>query len=224
MQQVLQNIGLARINGADWPTALADPRWGHLPVYLLHEEDDYDSPPLLLRLCTDRAETEQAAATWPLDGVPYKLWITITELPLAELADNQAAINQLVHQMVALLARLPEVVAVKVGTNGYPAFLSADRTSIVLYETGCKFYDCDIDRFIINTDPPQAGLFNRQGSIVVLPAFEDIHPFQQNLAVACQHGRYGIINRTGHWVLEPRLLNLCATTADQLYSAQNEDG
>ena len=222
--QFLHDIGIELLSGATWQAVLSDTRWCKQQVYLHCEQDRLDGQVDIDGIYFSLLEAHLAASTSPQQQRP-ETWLIYTRATiLGHLAEDARVHRLLAHHIRKALADDPAAQPVTVGiTQRDTAYLSHDKTRVVLFEGSAHFGFSDTDKFITRTDPPLAGLFNEQGQIVIPAQFENISSFHEELAEAKLNGLYGVIKRDGAWVIEPSFLFL-GSFFDGLCTAQTEQG
>jgi hypothetical protein len=58
------------------------------------------------------------------------------------------------------------------------------------------------------TDKKQCGYADRSGKLVIGARFYQVEPFCEGLAAAAVGGKWGVIDKSGKWVIKPRFRSL----------------
>ncbi len=222
--ELLQAIGHALLMGAQWETVLNDGRWAFRSLYIAYTHDKLGTPDNVEGVFFERSEAEALvsrvaqgqSASHPLHQQFYKF--KVAEWPLGALAIREArdgfhrgVITHVVMQIKAALrqaGKLPQGVAVvSVGPAGalneaLVAYIDVTGQRIVLWEDCCFLAGAgeSID-FTTRARTPLCGLMNGHGEIIVPPAFQQVAPLCNGLAVAKRRGKYGYIDATGNMVI-----------------------
>lgn len=218
LRSALCGIGLMRIAGSSWLEAVSDERWANFCVYLHCERDKLDSSPDDVDgLYLTREEAEAAVAASPQLANYYTWKVFVATVRFESVIEDRKALPRLVSAIKRELLALPDcpgtLVELKSWQVGRKAWLDVSGKNIVLFEDenalGGPMYEMreQTGGFRIASG---AGLFDYTGAVIVPPHYEEVDYFYGDLAAAKLNGRWGFIDRSAHWKIEPQYLELGA--------------
>ncbi|QAU32857.1 WG repeat-containing protein [Janthinobacterium sp. 17J80-10] len=251
-QELLLEVGHSLLKGETWEGVFNHPGRAWHSLYIAYTHDKLGTPDQVEGVFFAENEAEALAEQVARDYAGNQPWqrpfykFKVANWPLGALAIRNARDSfhrGVVRQVVGLIkqalqrhGKLPRsAAAVTVGAGSaatLPAYIDASGRRIVLWED-CSDAATAEDSVVFATcgKTRLCGLMNGCGEILVPPAFQDVAPLRQGLAVAVKQGKYGYIDADGN-VAVPFMYedaadccqDLLLVKSDGLWGALDRDG